>query len=163
MDAGPGTDPGGLGFYLSTWMVMMAAMMFPAIAPMVLAYRDLQDRRALLRARSGQGVLSLAGYLAVWGTAGLLGYALLRAGRSLDAGFFAWNRAGRWTAAGVLAIAALYQLASSRRVVPWLLLGSDGRPVRAWIHEPHLVGAAATPSASHDMRMTQPTMTRPPP
>jgi hypothetical protein len=27
MDAGPGTDPGSLGFYLSTWTVMMAAMM----------------------------------------------------------------------------------------------------------------------------------------
>ena len=38
MDAGPGTDPGTLGFYVSAWVVMMAAMMFPSIAPMVLAY-----------------------------------------------------------------------------------------------------------------------------
>ena len=34
MDAGPGTDPGALGFYLITWVVMMAAMMFPSSAPL---------------------------------------------------------------------------------------------------------------------------------
>src|ERR1700680_3816723 len=45
MDAGPGTDPGALGFYISTWVVMMAAMMFPSIAPMVLAHRNLQHRQ----------------------------------------------------------------------------------------------------------------------
>jgi predicted metal-binding membrane protein len=32
MDAGPGTDPGTLGFFLGVWVVMMAAMMFPSIA-----------------------------------------------------------------------------------------------------------------------------------
>jgi predicted metal-binding membrane protein len=122
MDAGPGTDPGGLGFYLSTWMVMMAAMMFPAIAPMVLAYRDLQDRRrrgsrapSARLAHPAHLALFLVGYLAVWGMAGLFGYAVLKAGRSLDAGVFAWDRAGRWTAAGVLAAAGLYQLTRGKR------------------------------------------------
>jgi len=38
MDAGPGTDPGSLGFFIGTWVVMMAAMMFPSIAPMVLMF-----------------------------------------------------------------------------------------------------------------------------
>ena len=45
MDAGPGTDPGALGFYVTTWVVMMAAMMFPSIAPMVLMYVGLQRGR----------------------------------------------------------------------------------------------------------------------
>src|SRR5215217_9102668 len=45
MDAGPGTDPGALGFYVTTWVVMMAAMMFPSIAPMVLMYAGLQRGR----------------------------------------------------------------------------------------------------------------------
>ena len=58
--------------------------------------------------------LFLAGYLAVWAAAGLLGYALLEAGRSLDGGLFAWDRAGRFTAAGVLVAAALYQLTPSK-------------------------------------------------
>ena len=46
MDAGPGTGLGSLGFYVGAWVVMMAAMMFPSIAPMVLMYR---------RVRGGKG------------------------------------------------------------------------------------------------------------
>jgi predicted metal-binding membrane protein len=46
MDAGgPGTDPGSLGFYVSSWVVMMAAMMFPSIAPTVLTFGFVQRRR----------------------------------------------------------------------------------------------------------------------
>ena len=101
MDAGPGTDPGAFGFYTSTWVVMMAAMMFPAIAPTVLAYRDLQrERRVELSGSSaGSAARFVVGYLGVWVVAGLLGYAALEAGRSLDGGLFAWDRAGRWAAA----------------------------------------------------------------
>ena len=32
MDEGPGTDPGSLGFFVSAWTVMMAAMMLPSAA-----------------------------------------------------------------------------------------------------------------------------------
>src|SRR5262245_60766932 len=42
MDAGPGTDPGTLGFFVGVWVVMMAAMMFPSIGPMVLMYVRIQ-------------------------------------------------------------------------------------------------------------------------
>jgi predicted metal-binding membrane protein len=117
MDAGPGTNPGALGFFLGTWIVMMVAMMLPSITPMVLAYRDLKYQQPASRqgASAGEVGLFLAGYLAVWAAAGLVGYALLEAGRSLDGGLFAWDRAGRWVAAGVLAAAALYQLTPSKR------------------------------------------------
>jgi predicted metal-binding membrane protein len=103
MDAGPGTDPGTFGFYLSTWVVMMAAMMFPSIAPMVLMYARLQRQS---RATTPTFV---AGYLLVWAAAGLAGYAVLKLGQRIDGGFFAWDRAGRWTAAAVLGLAALYE------------------------------------------------------
>lgn len=106
MDAGPGTDPGAFGFYLTTWVVMMAAMMFPSIAPMVLTYRRLAAGR---RAGSASTALFIAGYLVVWAASGLLAYAVLKTGRSLDGGLFSWHRAGRWLAAGVLAAAALYE------------------------------------------------------
>ena len=43
MDAGPGTDLGALGFCHGVWVVMMAAMMFPSIAPMVLMYARIQE------------------------------------------------------------------------------------------------------------------------
>src|ERR671923_2600776 len=38
MDAGPGTDLGNLAWYLGIWVTMMAAMMLPSVAPMVLLY-----------------------------------------------------------------------------------------------------------------------------
>jgi predicted metal-binding membrane protein len=116
MDAGPGTDPGAFGFYTSTWVVMMAAMMFPAIAPTVLAYRDLQRERRGEGSGSSAGSAArfVVGYLGVWVLAGLLGYAVLKAGRSLDGGLFAWDRAGRWAATGVLLAGALYEFTPSK-------------------------------------------------
>jgi predicted metal-binding membrane protein len=138
MDAGPWTDPGALGFFISTWVVMMAAMMLPTITPMVLSYRALQHERRGQSASANPGEIGLfvTGYLVVWAAAGLLGYALLEAGRSLDDGLFAWDRAGRFIAAGVLVAAALYQLTPSKRAClsrcrsrrAFLLEGlSDGR------------------------------------
>jgi predicted metal-binding membrane protein len=117
MDAGPGTDPGAFGFYISSWVVMMGAMMLPSITPAVLAHSNdfqRQHRRKGRTAYAGNTGLFIAGYLAVWAAAGLLGYALLKAGRSLDGGLFAWDRAGRWVSAGVLIVAALYQLTPSK-------------------------------------------------
>ena len=117
MDAGPGTPPGRLGFFVSTWVVMMAAMMFPATAPMVITYRNLHERRSTQGPRAGAADTGLfvAGYLAIWAAAGLVGYAALASGRSLDGGLFAWDRAGRWTAAGMLLTAALYELTPHKR------------------------------------------------
>jgi predicted metal-binding membrane protein len=111
MDAGPGFDPGAFGFYISTWVVMMAAMMFPSIAPMVLMFVGLQrGRRAKgLSAPVGATSSFVAGYILLWGAAGLLFYAVLKLGRQWDGGFFAWDHAGRWAAAAVLAGAAVYE------------------------------------------------------
>ncbi|HEY7933753.1 MAG TPA: DUF2182 domain-containing protein, partial [Solirubrobacteraceae bacterium] len=116
MDAGPGTDPGALGFYLSTWVVMMAAMMLPSITPAVLSYSELKrERKPEGRTASiGATGLFLGGYLAVWGLAGLAGYVVLEAGRTLDGGVLGWDRAGRFTAAGVLLAATLYQLTPAK-------------------------------------------------
>src|SRR6478609_5992458 len=45
MDAGPGTDLGGLGWFIVVWVTMMAAMMLPSITPMVMAHARLQEAR----------------------------------------------------------------------------------------------------------------------
>jgi predicted metal-binding membrane protein len=112
MDAGPGTDPGTFGFYITTWVVMMAAMMFPSIAPMVLMHRNLQAGRRARghEAPAGTTALFVAGYLAIWGASGLLAYVALKLGRSVDGGLLAWHRGGRWAAAGLLLAAAAYEL-----------------------------------------------------
>ena len=38
MDDGPWTSLGGLGWFVAVWVVMMAAMMFPSVAPTVALY-----------------------------------------------------------------------------------------------------------------------------
>jgi predicted metal-binding membrane protein len=112
MDAGPGTDPGTLGFWVTAWVVMMAAMMFPSIAPMVLMYARIQEgkRERGAEAPAGATAIFVAGYLLTWSAAGLAGYALLEAGGSLSINAFSWDRAGPYLAGGVIAAAAIYQL-----------------------------------------------------
>jgi predicted metal-binding membrane protein len=43
MASAPGMDLGSLGFYTTVWVVMMAAMMFPSVAPTVLTYERLRE------------------------------------------------------------------------------------------------------------------------
>jgi predicted metal-binding membrane protein len=105
MDAGPGTDLGALGWFTGVWVVMMAAMMFPSLAPTTALYARMTRRRGW-----GRPLLFTIGYLLVWGAAGLGAYALFRLGRSLFGGDLAWHTGGRWLAGGVLAIAAIYEL-----------------------------------------------------
>ncbi len=105
MDAGPGTDLGTLGWFLGVWVVMMAAMMFPSVAPTVALYAQMTRRRGL-----GRPVLFTSGYLLVWSAAGLAAYGMFRIGDSLLGGSLAWDESGRWLAGGVLALAALYEL-----------------------------------------------------
>ena len=45
MDAGPGTDLGALGWFSGVWVVMMAAMMLPSLAPTVALYTTMTRRR----------------------------------------------------------------------------------------------------------------------
>src|SRR5215212_10369795 len=71
MDAGPGTDLGGLGWFLGIWVTMMAAMMLPSLAPMVVSHARI-GQRAL-----GATPLFVVGYLAAWAGAGLVGYAVI--------------------------------------------------------------------------------------
>jgi hypothetical protein len=48
MDAGPGTDLGSAGWDLGIWVTMMAAMMLPSPAPMVLLFRVAQALAVVL-------------------------------------------------------------------------------------------------------------------
>jgi predicted metal-binding membrane protein len=112
MDAGPGTDPGALGFYVTAWVVMMAAMMFPSIAPMVLMYARIQEgkRERGQNVQAGATALFVAGYLVTWTVAGLVGFALITGGRALKIDALSWSEAGPYVAGGVIVAAAIYQL-----------------------------------------------------
>jgi predicted metal-binding membrane protein len=112
MDAGPGTDPGTLGFYVVSWVVMMAAMMFPSITPMVLTFGSVQRRRHDCGAvdRTASSWVFVAGYLLTWTVFGLAAYGLYVGVRSLSIGELSWHRGGPYLAGGVLLAAAIYQL-----------------------------------------------------
>src|SRR5256714_495098 len=94
MDAGPGTDLGGLGWYLGIWVTMTAAMMLPSAAPAARRVPRLRSRVPTL--------LFAAGYLAVWTGYGLLAYGVFRLVASLDIGRLAWDRGGPFAAGGVI-------------------------------------------------------------
>jgi predicted metal-binding membrane protein len=109
MDAGPGTALGSPGWFTGVWATMMAAMMLPSLAPAAAAHA------ALVRRELSRVLLFAGGYLLVWSAAGIGAYGLFELGTSLLGGSLAWHNAGRWVAAGVLALAALYQLAPPKR------------------------------------------------
>lgn len=117
MDMGRWTDPGPLGFFITTWVVMLAAMMFPSVAPMVVAYaRITHHRRETGRyAPSGSTTVFVAGYLISWTIFGLAAYALY-AVASLIPGLFSSDPGGRYLAAGVIFVAAVYQLTPAKNV-----------------------------------------------
>ena len=111
MDAGPGTDLGALGWFLGVWVVMMAAMMFPSVAPTIALYAR------MARARTPAAPLVFAaGYLVTWAAAGLVAYGVFAAGRALLGRELAWDNAGRWLAGATLILAAAYELTPAKDV-----------------------------------------------
>jgi predicted metal-binding membrane protein len=105
MDGGPWTELGGAAWFLGVWVVMMAAMMFPSVAPTVALYSKLKHTRSL-----GAPLSFTGGYLVVWGAVGLLAYVLARIGGQLFDDVLAWDNAGRWVAGATLLVAAAYEL-----------------------------------------------------
>ena len=106
----PGGDPGALGWFAITWLVMTAAMMLPGSAPAVV--------RAV-RGQRGPAVATAVGFVtaygAVWLLAGLAGYACVQAVRALELSALGWSAAGRYVAAAAVVAAGLYQFTPVKR------------------------------------------------
>ena len=118
MDMGRWTHPGPLEFFAATWVVMLAAMMFPSVAPMVLAYDRIHRRRRELGRYAPPGCTGVfvAGYLLTWTVFGIVSYALSAAATALFPGFFAPDQGGRFLAVGAILVAAAYQLTPAKNV-----------------------------------------------
>ena len=117
MDGGPGTDLGTLGFYVGSWIVMMAAMMFPSVAPTVRIYSRVQRRREAREgsARAGAAIaLFIAGYLVTWTAFGLVAFAIFELVSGLDISWLAWDEGGRYVAGAVILAAAVYELTPAK-------------------------------------------------
>lgn len=102
----------GLGWmlFLTVWVVMMVAMMFPAAAPMIVTFHKVQSTRR----ERGHAFVStwifVAGYMLIWALAGIVAYAGALAGEAIAAraGMSA-ETAARFGGAILLA-AGIYQL-----------------------------------------------------
>ena len=113
MDEGPWTGLGALGWFLGVWVVMMAAMMFPSVAPTVALYSRMTRQRSPL-----SPLLFAAGYLVTWAGAGLVAFALAAVVGRLSGDVLAWDRAGRWVAGATLVVAAVYELTPAQGRLP---------------------------------------------
>ena len=111
MDAGPGTQLGTLAWFLGVWLVMMAAMMFPSVAPTVALYSTMTKKR-----NPAAPLVFVVGYLLTWTAAGLLAYTVSELGRRVLGDMLSWDREGRWIAGGVLVLAAVYELTPMKTV-----------------------------------------------
>ena len=105
MDEGPWTDLGTVGWFLGVWVVMMAAMMFPSVAPTIALYSRMTRQRSPL-----SPLLFAAGYLVTWAGAGLVAFAVAGILGRVPGDVLAWERAGRWIAGVTLVVAAVYEL-----------------------------------------------------
>ena len=104
MDEGPWSGLGSLPWFLGIWVTMMAAMMFPSVAPTVALYARMTRQRSPL-----SPVVFVVGYLVTWSAAGLFAYVLAAGAGRLWGDVLAWDRAGRWAAGAVLLAAAAYE------------------------------------------------------
>ena len=105
MDEGPWTGLGSLTWFLGVWVTMMAAMMFPSVAPTVALHARLTRQRFPLST-----AIFVAGYLMTWAAAGLVAFALAAGLGRVWGDALVWDRAGRWVAGAVLLAAAAYEL-----------------------------------------------------
>jgi predicted metal-binding membrane protein len=116
MDDGPGTNLGGLGWYLGIWVTMMAAMMLPSVAPMVLLFSRFSRHRASKGLAFVPTWVFVAGYFAAWTLYGLVGYGVYRLITAVDTDALAWDRAGPYVAGGAIIAAGVYQLTPLKRI-----------------------------------------------
>ncbi|MFC9292611.1 DUF2182 domain-containing protein [Streptomyces sp. NPDC057011] len=133
-----GMEPGTMGLalplFLLLWVVMMAAMMLPSVAPVAITWVRAIGRRSAGPARALRIAEFVSGYLLVWTAFGLLAYGALAASGHLvdrDPGAARWIGATAFLLAGVQQFGPLkrvclrhcrspmFQLARYARFRPW--------------------------------------------
>lgn len=134
MDAGPGSPLGTFGFFVTTWVVMMAAMMFPSVGPMVSMFVNIQRgrRRREMTVHVGATACFVAGYLLVWSAAGVLAYLGVQAGSRLGGSSISWAHGGRWVAAGIVLLAAGYEVTPLKQACLGRCRGPVGFLLSSW-------------------------------
>ena len=122
IDAGPGTDLGGLAWFIGMWVTMIAAMMLSSAAPWCCSSTSL-DRDRPARQTAVPTWMFCLSYLAVWTLYGLAAYGLYRLIVRFDFGFLEWDSGGRYVAGAAIAAAGLYELTPLKSERPSATVG----------------------------------------
>ena len=113
MDEGPGTPLHDLPVFLTSWVVMLTAMMLPSELNYIGAFAALlKTRNRAFVDRIRVMVCFVAGYGIAWVAYGLAAYFLDSVVRAVNPDIIAWNRAGSLLAGLMLIVAGLYQVSS---------------------------------------------------
>ena len=116
--AGPGASPSvaeGAAF-IAQWGVMMAAMMLPSAAPMIMLYRTVSKRLSAEHDPSIPVALFAAVYLFLWLLFGAPVYGAYVVMASLAARWRSFDAVMPYGIASVLVAAGIYQLTDAKRV-----------------------------------------------
>jgi predicted metal-binding membrane protein len=137
MGVGPGTMGLSLAAFLALWVVMMTAMMFPSVAPMVVVWIRSISSRPTRTARVAGVAEFLCGYMVAWAAFGLLAYlALIAADHLVDGS----STTAKWVGAGIFLLAGLYQLTPLKGAC----LRHCRSPIGSLFHYAGFKGPAAT-------------------
>jgi predicted metal-binding membrane protein len=110
MGDGPGTMGLTLLPFLGLWVVMMAAMMLPSVAPVAVLWTRLISGASVGLGRVVRMSAFLTGYLLAWAAVGAFAFAaLVGTGRLVTAS----PTAAKWLGVGIFIAAGIYQL------TPW--------------------------------------------
>ena len=110
MGNGPGTMGLALLPFLGLWVVMMAAMMLPSVAPVAVLWTHLIAGGSAGLARAARMGMFLGGYLLAWAAAGVAAFAALAGARQL---LTASPTAAKWLGVAIFTAAGIYQF------TPW--------------------------------------------
>jgi predicted metal-binding membrane protein len=106
---------------------MMAAMMFPSVAPTVALYSRMIRQRSPV-----SPLLFVGGYLVTWTAAGMAAFALAAVVERVGGDLLAWDGAGRWIAGATLVVAAGYELSPFKDVCLGRCRSPLGFLIGAW-------------------------------
>ena len=111
-----GWSVGAALVFVGVWTVMMAAMMLPAAAPMILTFASAQARRN--QAAAVPTWIFIAGYLFVWSAVGMVVYGLVQVGADASSYLGSVDRAtwGPLVLGVTLVGAGVYQFTPLKRV-----------------------------------------------
>jgi predicted metal-binding membrane protein len=135
MGIGPGTM--GLAFpaFIVLWVAMMAAMMFPSVAPVAILWARTIQARSTGAIRAWRITTFVVGYLVAWASFGLVAFvALLGSGRLVETA----PEVAKWLAVGIFLTAGIYQLTPLKRAC----LRHCRSPMTSILHYASLKGSA---------------------